>query len=950
MRKAFRSRTYFGSNADAPAVDARSFYLCLTSPPNRKLPVLCVCDAPQGHVIGRFVNEVGAERASEKLEGLQAIGKVLDLPRLPYHIEAYDISHLHGTGTAAGQAVLNGGLPALDGYGYYPILTSSPADDCAALAEAMRRRFGEQPDGVREPPPHLVIIDGGRGQLSAVTAALTELQLEGRVRVAALAKSQEQLFVPGRTQPIRLPRSSPAMLILRRARDEAHAAANLGHGALRGERVWQSCLDGVAGVGMAKQSALLAHFRTEEALRKASLAQLALVPGIGPTLAAKVHWHLRGKDGGVVAATPSLAMVPLDLRGAEGAADLLVLQRRAGLKKRREASGVEAQRRAAQWWEEKRSLHGERTMMTASMVAVTSALCIVLQSAVVRAATSSQGRSLEDSRQLLAAMLDVFSPARSFGLRDLRRDPLLPDPLLEELHGVQDGAVRKRLQWPVHVRSFDLRSEYSPHEDQAQAIQKLVAGVVGSEYSRFQVLKGATGTGKTFVMANLIHQVNRPTLVLAPNKVLAGQLYNEFKRYFPNNRVEYFVSFYDYYRPESYKSTSDTYIEKSSQVNRDLQQMRHSATLALVERSDTIVVASVSCIYGLGVPEEILRQAMQLQVGDGVLLEELEQELGAMGYIRQGDVESVEHGGFVLVRIEGPDALRGLPGFSRRDGTGDPHPPAALLTMLHPLDGLLRVHFEQPPDEDRYVITAAMQYTWHDTAERLEMEALHSFAIYPARQHMVRGAEVARVADSIEEELESRVEHLLEVGRNLEATRLRSRVRRDLEDLRASGTCPGVENYSRHLAGAAPFPPSPAPPPCLSTSGRAVLRSLAGVELDPPFSSLYLFGQSSPPFPTGWESEARGPPRTGAVWGPANAVHTWLLPAAPGLGEGLRSGWPPLGFDEEPRGPGDDPGVWRVAPGSDECLRSRGPFGPAEKTLATVPGQRDGVSRTRLAS
>lgn len=310
---------------------------------------------------------------------------------------------------------------------------------------------------------------------------------------------------------------------------------------------------------------------------------------------------------------------------------------------------------------------------------------------------------------------------------------------------------------------FQLVSPYKPQGDQPQAIEKLVEGVKGGV--KHQTLLGATGTGKTFTISNVIAQVNKPTLVIAHNKTLAGQLYSELKEFFPHNAVEYFVSYYDYYQPEAYVPQTDTYIEKDAKINDEIDKLRHSATSALFERRDVIIVASVSCIYGLGSPEEYRELVVSLRVGMEIERNVLLRRLVDIQYDRN-DID-FRRGTF---RVRG-DVVEIFP------ASRDEH--------------CIRIEF------------------FGDEIERIrEVDALtgevlgerEHVAIFPA-SHFVTREEKMRIAiENIEKELEERLAELRGQGKLLEAQRLEQRTRYDLEMMREMGFCSGIENYSRHLA------------------------------------------------------------------------------------------------------------------------------------------------------
>lgn len=319
---------------------------------------------------------------------------------------------------------------------------------------------------------------------------------------------------------------------------------------------------------------------------------------------------------------------------------------------------------------------------------------------------------------------------------------------------------------------FELVSAYSPQGDQPEAIRQLVEGIRNNK--RHQTLLGATGTGKTFTVSNVIKEVNKPTLVIAHNKTLAGQLYSEFKEFFPNNAVEYFVSYYDYYQPEAYVPQTDTFIEKDASINDEIDKLRHSATSALFERKDVIIIASVSCIYGLGSPEEYREMVLSLRSGMEIERNQLLHRLVDIQYERN-DID-FKRGTF---RVRG-DVVEIFP-VSR-----DEH--------------CVRVEFFG--DEiDRIREVDAL--TGEIIGER------EHIAIFPA-SHFVTREEKMRVAiQNIEKELEERLEVLRAENKLLEAQRIEQRTRYDLEMMREMGFCSGIENYSRHLtlrpAGSTPY-------------------------------------------------------------------------------------------------------------------------------------------------
>ncbi|GMB09100.1 excinuclease ABC subunit B [Thermolongibacillus altinsuensis] len=309
---------------------------------------------------------------------------------------------------------------------------------------------------------------------------------------------------------------------------------------------------------------------------------------------------------------------------------------------------------------------------------------------------------------------------------------------------------------------FELVSDYQPQGDQPKAIAKLVEGIRNGV--KHQTLLGATGTGKTFTISNVIKEVNKPTLVIAHNKTLAGQLYSEFKKFFPNNAVEYFVSYYDYYQPEAYVPQTDTYIEKDASTNDEIDKLRHSATSALFERRDVIIVASVSCIYGLGSPDEYRELVVSLRVGMEMERDHLLRRLVDVQYERN-DID-FRRGTF---RVRG-DVVEIFP------ASKDEH--------------CIRIEFFGDEIERIREVDAL---TGQVIAEREHV------AIFPASHFVTREDKMKIAIANIEKELEERLQELREQGKLLEAQRLEQRTRYDIEMMREMGFCPGIENYSRHL-------------------------------------------------------------------------------------------------------------------------------------------------------
>ena len=317
---------------------------------------------------------------------------------------------------------------------------------------------------------------------------------------------------------------------------------------------------------------------------------------------------------------------------------------------------------------------------------------------------------------------------------------------------------------------FELVSEYKPTGDQPQAIKELVEGF--KEGNQCQTLLGVTGSGKTFTMANVIQQLNKPTLIIAHNKTLAAQLYGEFKEFFPNNAVEYFVSYYDYYQPEAYVPSSDTYIAKDSSVNEEIDKLRLSATAALIERRDVIVVASVSCIYGLGEPENFEQMMVSLRPGMEKDRDEVLRQLIDIQYDRN-DMD-FKRGTF---RVRG-DTIEVVPADRG--------------------DTAIRVEFfgdEIDRISEIDMLTGEIKNT------------LNHIAIFPASHYVVPKERMEKAIKNIEIELEEQVKYFKEEGKLLEAQRIAERTNFDIEMMRETGFCSGIENYSRHLAGLAPGQP-----------------------------------------------------------------------------------------------------------------------------------------------
>ena len=319
---------------------------------------------------------------------------------------------------------------------------------------------------------------------------------------------------------------------------------------------------------------------------------------------------------------------------------------------------------------------------------------------------------------------------------------------------------------------FSLNSSFTPTGDQPEAIKELVSGIQNDE--KDQVLLGVTGSGKTFTMANIINSLNRPSLIMAPNKTLAAQLYAEMKDFFPNNAVEYFVSYYDYYQPEAYVPRSDTYIEKESSINDQIDRMRHSATRALLERKDVIIVASVSCIYGIGSVETYSKMTIELKKGQQIPRQTLLRQFTELQYTRN-DMSFVR--GTFRVRGDIVEIF-----------------PAHLETVAW------RITLFGDEIEELFEIDAL-------TGEKLT--SLKSIKIYANSHYVTPRPTLNEAIKSIKEELKSHLEILYKSNKLVEAQRLEQRTNFDLEMMLAAGTCPGIENYSRYLSGRNPGEPPP---------------------------------------------------------------------------------------------------------------------------------------------
>ena len=310
---------------------------------------------------------------------------------------------------------------------------------------------------------------------------------------------------------------------------------------------------------------------------------------------------------------------------------------------------------------------------------------------------------------------------------------------------------------------FEIVSKYKPSGDQPKAIEELVSGIKNNK--KYQVLLGATGTGKTFTIANVIKEVNKPTLILAHNKTLAGQLYGELKELFPNNRVEYFVSYYDYYQPEAYVPSKDLYIEKDASINDEIDELRHAATSSLLKRDDVIVVASVSCIYGIGEVEEYKNKMLTLEVGEIIDRDEILEKLVSMLYERS--TIDFKRGTF---RVNG-DTIEIIPAYERKNG----------------------IRIELFGDEIERI-------SEFDVLTGVIINDKKTVSIFPASHFVTSDEKLKEAIKRIEAELKVRLEELDKEGKLVEKERLKQRTMYDLEMLRETGFCHGIENYSRHMA------------------------------------------------------------------------------------------------------------------------------------------------------
>ncbi|MDC1536696.1 excinuclease ABC subunit UvrB [Candidatus Thioglobus sp.] len=322
------------------------------------------------------------------------------------------------------------------------------------------------------------------------------------------------------------------------------------------------------------------------------------------------------------------------------------------------------------------------------------------------------------------------------------------------------------------ARKFQLKSNFSPKGDQPKAIQTLLDGIEAGE--KYQTLVGVTGSGKTFTLANVIEKSQKPSLIMAPNKTLAAQLYSEMKEFFPNNAVEYFVSYYDYYQPEAYVPASDTFIEKDASINEQIEQMRLSATKSLLERKDVIIIASVSAIYGLGDPESYMKMLLHLTIGEVAKQREILATLSKMQYSRN-DV--------TLIR-----------GHFRVKGE---------VIDIFPADSEERaIRIEMFDDE-------VESLSWFDPLTGEKLKSLQRVTIYPKTHYVTPKSTILNILDDIKVELGLRKKELLSQNKLVEDQRLSQRVAQDMEMMRELGYCSGIENYSRYLSGRKPGEPPP---------------------------------------------------------------------------------------------------------------------------------------------
>ena len=324
----------------------------------------------------------------------------------------------------------------------------------------------------------------------------------------------------------------------------------------------------------------------------------------------------------------------------------------------------------------------------------------------------------------------------------------------------------------TNKQKFKLKSNYKPAGDQPKAIEDLIKGINNNE--KDQILLGVTGSGKTFTMAHVINALNKPSLIMAPNKTLAAQLYGEMKEFFPDNAVEYFVSYYDYYQPEAYVPRSDTYIEKESSINEQIDRMRHSATRSLLERNDVVIVASVSCIYGIGSVETYSQMTVNLKIGDNISPHKLTRQFTELQYKRNN-----------LNFIRGSFRVRG---------------DIIEIFPVHYEDTAWRINFFGDEIEDIFEI---------DTLTGKKIKKLDNIKLYANSHYVTPKPTLNQATKEIRKELKLRLNQLYDQNKLLEAQRLEQRTNFDLAMIEAAGTCPGIENYSRYLSGRKPGEPPP---------------------------------------------------------------------------------------------------------------------------------------------
>ena len=507
----------------------------------------------------------GISQAVRTADGLQGLSSLLQLEEVPTRLETFDISHLYGTNTVGACSVLSLGMTALDEYCCYPIHGVTPADDTGAISAALRTHLNS---GGRS-PPGLLLIDGGKGQLSAAEAVLAELGLQGTVAPLALAKREEEIYVPHSSHPIVLPRSSNTLTLLRRQRDEAHAFALLSHRMLRASTALASVLDG-CGLTATEQAGLRNAFGSASALRAANAEDIGKLLGESSSVDPKlVLARLRAQP------EPVAVGFETSLIGHPSAVQALALStRRTG--QRVEAWGVEEQ--ARKWWAVRRGPWLSRLDRGGS--AAERAVDDVL-GAVQGVVVPTQPKSKASAA--LARALDAWGtegalqPAVGLSSDDDDDDVDVAKPPTAgaAADGTSSGSALARPSSVAMPGAFELYAPYPLAGDQPAAIDSLVADVQAGVART--VLKGATGTGKTFVLANLIARTNRPTLLVAPNKVLAAQLFTELKSFFPRNSVTIFFSHFDFYRPESC-----TYLSRGS--NAGLRAPSSLSTVTWIER------------------------------------------------------------------------------------------------------------------------------------------------------------------------------------------------------------------------------------------------------------------------------------------------------------------------------------------------------------------------------